>query len=517
MNLLSPETVVCCVRNLSKVMVLALTAILFLSAEVSAARYAGIVVDAKSGKVLYSEDADGLRYPASLTKMMTLYLVFEALDQGRISKNTPVTMSQHAASQAPSKLGVKAGGTFTVEQGILALVTRSANDCAVALGELIGGSETRFARMMTAKAHALGMSRTVYRNANGLPNDAQVTTARDQARLGLALRQHFPQYYDYFSTRSFRFGRQIIGNHNKLLGRVRGVDGIKTGYTRKAGFNLVTSAQTDGKSIVGVVLGFQSGGGRDAQMASLVKKYLPSATSRGGNPAPIPMKEPSEPVVASKVAPTQPITADNEDDSGSDSLLPKNGPVPSTRYTVEEMAAAISPKDALPGEDTPVAVDAVYSQKADSSDEGDNPKPQKFVAMVKPTPAPEFIPPAAIDAPMEKVDKQTTASTTASKPIVKATEKADASDDDNETKQPNGWVIQIGVASDKDKAKELLQEAQDKGGKVLRSASPFSVPFQSGGSRMYRARFSGFKNQEAALSACKLLKKKGTNCWASLQ
>ena len=497
-------------------MVLAVTAVLFLTAEVNAARYAGIVVDAKSGKVLYSEDADGLRYPASLTKMMTLYLVFEALDQGRISKNTIVTMSAHAASQAPSKLGVKAGGGFTVEQGILALVTRSANDCAVALGELLGGSEARFARMMTAKAHALGMSRTVYRNANGLPNDAQVTTARDQARLGLALRQHFPQYYDYFSTRSFRFGRQIIGNHNKLLGRVRGVDGIKTGYTRKAGFNLVTSAQDDGKSIVGVVLGFQSGGGRDAQMASLVKKYLPSATSRGGNAAPIAVKETAEPVVASKVAPTQPITADDEDESSSDSLLPKNGPMPSARYTVEEMAAAISPKDAVPGEDTPIAVDAVYSTKRTTPD-ADSQMQQKSAAMVKPTPAPEFLPPADNEQPSVKVDNQTTASTTPSKPAVKATEKADIAEDDDNTKQPSGWVIQIGVAFDKDKAKELLQVAQDKGGKVLRSASPFSVPFKSDGSRMYRARFSGFKNQEAALNACKVLKKKGTNCWASQQ
>jgi len=181
MNLLSTETLVCCVRNISKLMILAVTAVLFLTAEVNAARYAGIVVDAKSGKVLYSEDADGLRYPASLTKMMTLYLVFEALDQGRISKNTIVTMSAHAASQAPSKLGVKAGGAFTVEQGILALVTRSANDCAVALGELLGGSEARFARMMTAKAHALGMNRTVYRNANGLPERC---TGDDSTRSG---------------------------------------------------------------------------------------------------------------------------------------------------------------------------------------------------------------------------------------------------------------------------------------------------------------------------------------------
>jgi len=205
-------------------------------------------------------------------------------------------------------------------------------------------------------------------------------------------------------------------------------------------------------------------------MATLVKKYLPSAASRGGNAAPIAVKETSEPVVASKVIPSQPITAD-DDDNSTNSLLPKNGPMPSARYTVEEMAAAISPKDAVPGEDTPIAVDTVYSTK-DTAPDATAQKPQKFVAMVKPTPAPEFLPPADIEQPSVKVDNQTTASTTPSKPAVKATEKADVADDAKNTKQPSGWVIQIGVASDKDKAKELLQAAQDKGGKVLRSATP---------------------------------------------
>lgn len=488
-------------------MLLALTAVLFLSAEGHAARYAGIVVDAKTGKVLYSEDADGLRYPASLTKMMTLYLVFEALDQGRINKNTVVTMSKYAASQSPSKLGVRAGGTFTIEQGILALVTRSANDCSVALAELLGGSEARFARMMTAKARALGMSRTVYRNANGLPNDAQVTTARDQARLGLALRQHFPHHYDYFSTRSFKFGRQVIGNHNKLLGRIQGVDGIKTGYTRKSGFNLVTSARAGGKSIVGVVMGFPSGGSRDAQMAKLVKKYLPAASTRGGSGANVPQADTNVPVAAVKSDPVQSLTASNQ--NTEDSLLPKNGPFPSARYTVEEIAAAISPKYDVQDEDMPVAVGNVYKMPSDDQ-EGAEPKPQKLAFVAKPTPAPEFIPSAEINTPVANIDNQITAST-------KAVEVPAVTVSDKKAKDRTGWVIQIGVATDKDKAKDLLQAAQEKGGKVLRSASPFSVPFKSGGENMFRARFSGFKNQEAALNACKVLKKKGTNCWASFQ
>jgi D-alanyl-D-alanine carboxypeptidase len=494
--------------------IVALASTLLMTSTVQAARYAGIVVDAKTGKVIYSSDPDGLRYPASLTKMMTLYLVFEALERGKISKNTIVTMSRYAASQSPSKLGVKAGGSFTVEQGILALVTRSANDCSVAFGELLGGSEARFARMMTAKAHALGMSRTVYRNANGLPNDGQVTTARDQARLGLALRQHFPQYYDYFSTRSFRFGKQVIGNHNKLLGRVRGVDGIKTGYIRKSGFNLVTSAQLDGKSIVGVVMGFPSGSSRDAHMASLVKKYLPKASTRGGFAAPVATKEQAAPLAVSQAKDAVPNAAKPASIAAmdDDSVLPKSGPVPSSRYTVEEIAAAISPKDPLPGEDAPVTI-AMADKQTQSQDLDSE---ETTVASVR-TPAAGPIPPEPVGKAGPNVDQQTTASTPAPKKVAVA-EKASAEKDSGaDNKTPNGWVIQIGVAADKDKAKKLLQAAQDKGGKVLRSASPYSVAFQSEGTRMYRARFSGFKNQEAALNACKLLKKKGTSCWASLQ
>ena len=251
-------------------------------AEAANPKYAGIVVDAKTGNVLYSENADRLQYPASLTKMMTLYMTFEALEQGRIRLDTPVPFSAHAAAQAPTKLGVRAGGTITVEQGILGLVTLSANDAATALGEMLGGgSEDRFAQLMTAKAHALGMTRTTYRNANGLPNTAQMTTARDQARLGIALRQHFPQYYGYFSTRAFKFGSRTIRSHNRLVGSVRGVDGIKTGYTRASGFNLVSSMRRGNRHLIGVVLGGRSGGSRDAIMRNLLAENLEKgATTR---------------------------------------------------------------------------------------------------------------------------------------------------------------------------------------------------------------------------------------------
>lgn len=250
-----------------------------------AARQSAIVIDASTGKTMYSSDADALRYPASLTKMMTLYLTFEALSRGKIKKSTRVPVSRHAAAQPPSKLGLKPGQTITVEAAIYALATKSANDAAAALGELLGGSETNFARMMTAKARALGMSRTTFRNASGLPNPSQTTTARDMAVLGMALRQHFPGYFKVFSTRSFTYGKRRMANHNKLLGRVAGVDGIKTGYTRASGYNLVTSATNGNRRIVAVVLGGKTGKARDQQMTALVNRYLPAASTKGGGKA----------------------------------------------------------------------------------------------------------------------------------------------------------------------------------------------------------------------------------------
>lgn len=247
-------------------------------------KHAAIVVDANTGKVLYASSADAARYPASLTKMMTLYMTFEALSRGKIKRSTRIAMSRHAASQPPTKLGVKPGQTITVETAVYALVTKSANDAAAALGEHLGGSEENFARMMTAKARSLGMRSTTFRNASGLPDPAQRTTARDMATLGMALRQHFPNHFTVFSARSFTYGKRRMANHNKLLGRVAGVDGIKTGYTRASGYNLVTSAGAGKKRIVAVVLGGQSGRSRDAEMAGLVNKYLGRAAN-GGNGA----------------------------------------------------------------------------------------------------------------------------------------------------------------------------------------------------------------------------------------
>jgi D-alanyl-D-alanine carboxypeptidase len=260
---------------------LALLTLVAVSLPALAALHSAIVVDARTGRTLYQSDADALRYPASLTKMMTLYLTFEALKAGRITKSTPVTFSAYASSMPPTKLGVRPGNSISVETAIYALVTRSANDAAAALGETLGGNTDNFAHIMTATAHRLGMTRTTFHNANGLPSVGQMSTARDMALLGIALREHFPQYYGYFATRSFMYGRHRIPNHNHLLGRIDGVDGIKTGYTHDSGFNIVTSAKRDGRSIVAVVMGGRTSRSRDAEVASLVRKYLPRASRHG--------------------------------------------------------------------------------------------------------------------------------------------------------------------------------------------------------------------------------------------
>ncbi len=219
---------------------------------------ASIVVDGNTGQVLQASNQDAARHPASLTKIMTLYLLFERLDAGKLKLDTPLKVSQHAADQDPTKLDLKPGSTIQVEDAIKGVVTRSANDAAVVIAENLGGSEEDFAKLMTQKAHALGMSRTTYVNASGLPDDDQITTARDQALLGRAIQDRFPRYYRYFSIPSFVYHGEAIRTHDHLLGSVEGVDGIKTGFTRASGFNLVTSVHRDGRYIVAVVLGGRS-------------------------------------------------------------------------------------------------------------------------------------------------------------------------------------------------------------------------------------------------------------------
>ncbi|CDX19831.1 Beta-lactamase [Mesorhizobium sp. ORS 3324] len=451
-----------------------------------AAKSAAIVVDAKTGKVLYSADANGRRYPASLTKMMTLYLTFEALAKGRISKNTPVPFSAHAAAMPPTKLGVRAGGSVSVETAILSMVTKSANDSAAALGELLGGSEDNFARMMTAKARQLGMNGTVFRNANGLPDPGQFTTAHDMAMLGIALREHFPQYYGYFSQRSFLYGRQRINGHNRLLGRIKGVDGIKTGYTRASGYNLVSSVADGDRRLVAVVMGGASGRSRDNQMASLINTYLPRASTRGGG-----------------------------------NLIAKAG----GDNPVKTLAKVFLPKHDAPAPDEKPAVDdtAVASADDDMSDDSaqaaEETKPVLQVRKVKtvavaamaPTPAPA----PQEDASQTEPTSQAVAAYAEQAPQAPAA--AQAVDPVKTSSVPTGWVVQVASSPTQAGAKALLDKTSKQAPKVLADAEGFTVAFDKGGSTYYRARFGGFDSKDAAWKACDALKRKKISCYAVQQ
>ena len=298
---------------------------------------AQIVVDAKSGKVLFAENADAPRHPASITKVMTLYLLFEQLDRGKLSLQSDLRVSAFAQRQAPSKLGVSAGDTISVEDAIKAIVTRSANDVAVVIAENIGGSESNFAQLMTRKARALGMSHTVYHNASGLPDPGQITTARDLATLGRAIQSRFPQYYPYFAMRGFSYDGDYIGNHNKLLGRVDGVDGIKTGFTRTSGFNLLTSAKLDGRHIVAVVMGGRTGAQRDNQMVRLVENYLPRASTGGSLPAIAEADRDNAPLTTGSVAEKSQIQTKSKTGTMAQTSAPKQklgAPIQSVAWKV---------------------------------------------------------------------------------------------------------------------------------------------------------------------------------------
>jgi len=277
--------------------------------------FASIVVDANSGSTLQSTNPDALRHPASLTKVMTLYMLFEQLESGKLRLDSQLDVSSHASTQSPTKLGLRPGQTIRVEDAIKGIVTRSANDAAVVVAEAIGGSEENFCKIMTRKARALGMSKTTYVNASGLPDDDQITTARDQATLGRAIQDRFPKYYRYFSTSVFTWRGHPIRNHNHLIGKVDGVDGIKTGYVRASGFNLLTNIRRGNRHLVGVVLGGRSVGSRDATMRKLLAEHLDEAATR-------------RTVAAIAERPVSRMASNDEPDAPTPSARPAAAPIP---------------------------------------------------------------------------------------------------------------------------------------------------------------------------------------------
>ena len=244
------------------------------------AKYASFIINENTKRIYHNANADTRNYPASLTKIMTLYLVFDALKSKKISMNSKFKVSKRATRQPPSKLNLSAGSNITVKNAILALVTKSANDVATVIAENLGKSERNFARLMTRKAKKLGMTRTTFRNASGLPNRGQLSTARDMATLGIAIRKNHPKFFKLFKTKSFIYKGIKYTNHNNLLGSYSGTDGIKTGYTNASGFNLVASVERNGQRIIGVVFGGKKARSRDKHMVTLLNKYFKTTLSK---------------------------------------------------------------------------------------------------------------------------------------------------------------------------------------------------------------------------------------------
>ncbi len=487
--------------------------------------YAAIVVDVNSGRVLHAENADAARFPASITKVMTLYMLFEQLERGKFRLDSDLAVSSFAARQAPSKIGFDAGETISVEDAILALVTKSANDVAVVVAEAIGGDQDTFAEMMTRKARAIGMRNTTFKNASGLPNPAQVTTARDLTVLGRAIHDRFPKYWRYFQTRNFEFAGRNYRNHNRLLGRVDGVDGIKTGFTRASGFNLLTSARTGNRHLMAVVLGGRSGRVRDAQMASLVESHLPRAYA-GARQTPVFAEGRGEEAVVAAIVPdsrgariepqpaaqrvaeapkAEPVKAEPSKAPAARIELPKPEPV-----RVAEIRPAAQPKAepaAVVSGVTPAAarLAAVVTAAAPAR------VPSTPVAAYAPAPQPAApqlkwsTGAQPVAAARAAPGRQTAAQIAVADPVTTAST--------GKTAVRNGVVIQLGASDDEKKARAILDNAKTRNRTVLADAQAFTERVQKGDSTLFRARFGGFDDAKDATNACSALKRSGFACF----
>lgn len=485
-------------------LMLAFTLSLHAPAEAAEPRSASLVVDANTGAVLHSTRADEAVYPASLTKMMTLYLTFELIELGRLDYSTKIKMTEEGAAAAPSKLDLDPGEELTVLEAIKALVTKSANDVAIALAQHIGGTEANFARLMTKKAREIGMRNTTFRNASGLPNPDQTTTARDMVTLGLRLQDDFPRHYRLFATRAFSFHGKTYRSHNSLLTRYRGTDGIKTGYTRVSGFNLVSSVRRDGKHLVAAVFGGKTSRIRNARMQSLLSSALAKASTK----------------VTRKPA------------------LVAAAPQPTLARAPKRVAAAASqaaPKSSQPVEtsapDTAIAIAKVRSVRIGASRPAASApaelQPQFAVASAdEPTPAeparamsgfgfPRFVPetgalkPSTLQAQAEHLERTQSAVEQPAPSVALAATPAPSPR--NAARGP--FEIQIGAYGDSGEAERRMAAVRQRVGGMLDPYRAIAMPVkQSGGSKLYRARFRGF-DATAANETCTRLRGMQIDCF----
>ncbi len=465
--------------------------------------FSTIVVDAKTGKVLESTHPDALRHPASLTKIMTLYLLFAEIEAGRLKLNSKIKISAEAAAQAPSKLGLKPGETIEVEQAIKAVITRSANDIAVAVAEVIAGDEESFARLMTRRARLIGMKNTLFKNASGLPDPAQVTTARDLALLSLALQDRFPSLYGYFSTRTFHWRGVAIGNHNRLLDRVAGVDGIKTGYTHASGYNLVTNVKRDERHIVGVVLGGRTGGARDELMRDLIAANIRHA-STGPRTAP---RFAEAPARGGRAETTAGIQIPRPAPGSLDPIRP----MPVRMVAVGKGGEPLSPADDKPAASgvLPVSTFSGASVQQPLQIAPFPTAPAAAAAKAKPVIAePAPMPPAPIPSAPAASAQPTQALATVFAPApAPASVPAAASEKAEPAPTPrSGWLIQIGAFTKEQEARERLAHAKERAANLLSKVNSYTEKTVKGTTEYFRARFAGF-DEASAKRACETLKR----------
>lgn len=506
------------------------------AAGVSDARYADIIMNPVTGEIYHEHDPDGKRYPASLTKMMTLYLLFEALEQHKVKLDTKLDISDYAATMPQTNLSLTPGDTIEVETAIKALVVRSANDVAVVVGEGLGGNVDDFAVMMTAKARTLGMKNTVFRNPNGLPNNAQYTTARDMAKLGIALKRDFPKYYRYFSTLQFSHNGVTYYTHNRVMLRYAGVDGIKTGFIGASGFNLVTSVVRGGRPLVGAVMGGATGGWRDNRMIELLDDSYQVIASRGA--AKGKMYPQNLPLSKNGMGNAGVDPANISTDDANAGLVNANLPEGSESEDGSEAlpAATVPARDAVRQPATPAAqpsaFDAVDAPAA---------KPAAAVAPVKATAptvpvakaAPIIIsPPAAAGATVHSKVIQLSASTTpapstapAGSPFALAPTApetmviqpapppaAPAATAEIAPNPANSWGIQVGAFSTQALAVQAARTAMQVAAKPLASAKMAMADPAGGSVPVHRARLENLTQLDAR-KACELLIASNSPCF----
>jgi D-alanyl-D-alanine carboxypeptidase len=445
----------------SVVFLCAILCVLALFAPAARAIDASIVVDANTDTVISQENADRLLHPASMSKLMTLYLTFEALEAGKISLQRSFPVSAHAESMSPTKLGLVAGQSIRVEDAILSLVTLSANDAAVVLAEGLGGSEDRFGQLMTRKAHQLGMVNTNFRNSNGLPDPAQISTARDMAILCRALIHRFPQYYHYFSVREFTYNGIEYANHNHLMSRYEGMDGLKTGLTNASGFNLAASAVRNGRRLIGVVFGGTSAVQRDDYMAQI----LDEAFRRVGGvamttavPPPVPGRKPTDGVAAAPTPPPSPQLS---------AALP---PLPQPAPTVAS---------STPPEDGSLRINAQrptdIGQLALATGQGDIAVPS--------------------DSRPARISRRSPVARAAATPAVAEKPRRG---------EQSGWSIQVGAYGSRQATEQAIRQAKARAPDILRHATAVVAALPRGHGGLYRARLSGLEAEQAR-KACKLI------------